>query len=82
MSEQQQTTVTPSHGRAITADQESALRLRLTMLCMATVGGKEGDMRLCTEGILDYVSELIEPYSTTGRPQTPISSAHPRSEEP
>ena len=43
-------------------NQEKSLRFRLSLLCMATVAGKENDMKQCTEMILDYVSELIELY--------------------
>jgi hypothetical protein len=55
-------------SRAFKHDQEKSLRFRLGMLCMAVTAGKEGDMRQCTEMILDYVSELIEPYSTHPKP--------------
>ena len=56
-------------SRAMTEAQEKSLRLRLGFLCMAAVVGKEDDLERCTEGVLDYVSELIKPYSTNARPQ-------------
>ena len=50
--------------RALTEDQEKSLRYRLGLLCMATLGKRDRDMALCTEMVLDYVSELIKPGST------------------
>jgi hypothetical protein len=40
---------------AMTPEQEKSLRFRLSILCMAAVAGREGDMAECTKSVLDYV---------------------------
>lgn len=44
----------------MTKQQERSLRLRLSTLCMAAIGGKEGDLRQATESVLDYVNDLVK----------------------
>ena len=44
----------------MTDDQEKSLRFRLGLLCMAVTAGREGDMKSCTEMIIECVDEFLK----------------------
>ena len=51
----------------MTDDQEKSLRFRLGLLSMAVTAGREGDMKSCTEIIIECVDEFLKKAALPGQ---------------
>jgi hypothetical protein len=46
--------------RAMTEQEEKTLRYWLGLLCMAALGRRDGDLKICTDHVIEHVNDMLD----------------------